>query len=68
VVECVGLLSLKNCSFVTYLSETYCYYATCHSWLVGDTSSFGVAVLGEGASNKKNHFLNIISRTSLYMP
>jgi hypothetical protein len=67
VVERASFLSLKDWSFVTNSSETYHCCATYHSWLVGDTSSFGVVILGEGTSNKRSHFLNIISRIGPYM-
>ncbi len=64
VVECVGLLSFKNYSLVIGSDETYCCCATWHSWLVGDIGFFGV-VLGEGISDKRNHFLNIMSKIGL---
>jgi hypothetical protein len=62
IVEHVGLLSFKNCSLAIGLSETCHSWTTYHSWLVGDTNSFGVAILGEGTLDNGNHFLNRTSR------
>jgi len=61
VVEHVGLFSFKNYSLVTCLGETCCC-TTCHSWLVSDIGFSRVDVIGEGTSDKGNHFLNRIYR------
>jgi len=61
VIECASFLSFKNCSLVRGSSETCCCYATWHSWLVGDTSSFRVVIFYEGTLNKGNHFLKKMS-------
>jgi len=52
----VLVFSFKNYSLVAGSSEIWRF------WLVGDTSSFGVAIFGEGTSNKGNHFLNRMSK------
>jgi hypothetical protein len=56
IIKHASLFSFKNYSLVTSLGETY-YCATLWSWLVGDTC-FSRVVLGEGTSDKGNHFLN----------
>jgi hypothetical protein len=61
VVKRASLLSFKNYSLVTCLGETYHYYATRHSWLVGDIG-FSRVILGEDISDKGNHFLNMMSK------
>jgi hypothetical protein len=66
MVERAGFLSFENYPLVTNLGETCCCCTTCHSWLVGDTGFYGVVVFGEGTSNKWNHFLNKISRISVF--
>ncbi len=58
VVEHANLLSFKNCSLVTGSSETCRYYATRHSWLVGDIGSSRITIIDEGTSDKGNHLLN----------
>jgi len=62
VVECANLLSFKNSSFITCLGKACCCYTTWHFWLVGDTCFSRIIVLGEGILDKRNHFLNIMSK------
>ncbi len=57
VVKHASLFSFKNYSLVTSSSETYSC-PTLWSWLVGDKCFSRVVVLGEGTSDKRNHFLN----------
>jgi hypothetical protein len=65
VVKCVNLLSFKNCSLIIGLGETCCYCTTWRSWLVSDIGSSRVDVLGEGTSDKGNHFPNRMSKIGL---
>jgi hypothetical protein len=62
VVERVNLFSFKNCSLVIGSCETcHCCITWCY-WLIGDTCSSGVVVLGESTLDKGNHFLNKMSK------
>jgi hypothetical protein len=65
VVKCANLFSFNNYSLVISSGETCRCCATWRSWLVSDTSSFGVIVLDEGTLDKGNHFLNKMSKIGL---
>jgi hypothetical protein len=62
VVECANLLSVKSCSLVIGLGETYHWCTTWRSWLVGDIGSSGIVIFGESTLDKGNHFLNNMSK------
>ncbi len=65
VVKHVGIFYFKHYSMVTSSCETCRCCATWCSWMVGDTSSFGVTIFYESTSYKVNHFLNKMSKLSL---